>query len=60
MASLIEHPRSKFFFVDFRGTDGKVHRKSLKIEKGTVQARREALKEVAEIPMRTLKLFARP
>lgn len=54
MASLIEHPRSKFFYVDFRGTDGKVHRKSLKIEKGTVQARREALKEVAEITAREL------
>ena len=54
MASLIEHPRSKFFFVDFRGTDGKVHRKSLKIKKGTVQARREALKEVAEITAREL------
>jgi integrase len=54
MASLFEHPRSKFFFVQFRGTDGKVHRKSLKIEQGTTQARREALKEVAEITAREL------
>jgi len=54
MASLFEHPRSKFFFVQFRGTDGKVHRKSLKIERGTTQARREALKEVAEITAREL------
>lgn len=54
MASLFEHPRSKFFFAQFRGTDGKVHRKSLKIEKGTTQARREALKEIAEITAREL------
>jgi hypothetical protein len=54
MASLFEHPESKFFWVQYRGADRRVHRKSTKIPKGTIQARREALKVVAEMTSKEL------
>lgn len=54
MASLFNHPKSKFWYIQFKTCDGRVRRQSTKILKGSADARRKALQIVAEVTAKEL------